>query len=222
MSLITLPKLSQTGANEWADVEDNDKAIRDVVNGDLDNTNLSGSAGITDANLASPNNSVYRTVMEARNYLGGLAIAAGTYLLGTDAPTKSGDSISSLFTSLPVPLFISDSTDYAVAGKTTKLRVRGIIATNGTAPGINFTFGLYPIISSAGASDEHSLTVGTVVSGSTVALNTPNAFAIPNGTSTDFTMPANTTAYVLAVVTSGLLTTGAVVSTQAQLQVRNV
>lgn len=53
MTQIILPKTSQTGANEWADVEDNDKAIRDVVNGELENDNLSGAAGITRANLAA-------------------------------------------------------------------------------------------------------------------------------------------------------------------------
>lgn len=53
MSDIILPRLSQTGSNEWDDVEANDKAIRDVVNGGLDNDNLSGAAGITRANLAA-------------------------------------------------------------------------------------------------------------------------------------------------------------------------
>lgn len=53
MTSIVLPKLNQAGANEWADVEDNDVAVRDVVNGKLDNGNLSGAAGITRANLAA-------------------------------------------------------------------------------------------------------------------------------------------------------------------------
>jgi len=52
MTQVILPKLNQTGANEWADVQDNDVAIREVVNGGLDNDNLTGSAGITAANLA--------------------------------------------------------------------------------------------------------------------------------------------------------------------------
>lgn len=53
MSDIILPRLNQTGSNEWDDVEANDKAIRDVVNGGLDDDNLSGAAGITRANLAA-------------------------------------------------------------------------------------------------------------------------------------------------------------------------
>lgn len=53
MTDIILPRLNQAGSNEWGDVEANDVAIREVVNGELDNNNLSGSAGITLANLAA-------------------------------------------------------------------------------------------------------------------------------------------------------------------------
>lgn len=53
MTNIVLPKLNQTGANEWADVQDNDEAIKKVVNGELDNGNLRTGAGIVAAKLAS-------------------------------------------------------------------------------------------------------------------------------------------------------------------------
>lgn len=49
---ITLPKLNQSGANEWADVEDNDKAIRDVVNGELEDDNIAAGANIALSKLA--------------------------------------------------------------------------------------------------------------------------------------------------------------------------
>lgn len=55
MTLINLPKLNQTGLNEWADVEDNDKAIRDVVNGNLDNSNIATGAAIAPSKLALTN-----------------------------------------------------------------------------------------------------------------------------------------------------------------------
>jgi len=48
---VILPKLDQTGDNEWADVQDNDLALRNVINGQLDNGNLSGAAGITANNI---------------------------------------------------------------------------------------------------------------------------------------------------------------------------
>jgi hypothetical protein len=48
---ITLPNTSVTGANLWSQVEDNDKAIRDVVNGDLDDGNIATGADIDGAKL---------------------------------------------------------------------------------------------------------------------------------------------------------------------------
>ena len=51
MTQITLPNTSVTGANLWSQVEDNDKAIRDVVNGDLDDGNIATGADIDGAKL---------------------------------------------------------------------------------------------------------------------------------------------------------------------------
>ena len=67
MTQINLPNLSITGANLWSQVEDNDKAIRDVVNGNLDATNLANDAvtaeklrddASTDANRAVTTNHI--------------------------------------------------------------------------------------------------------------------------------------------------------------------
>jgi hypothetical protein len=46
MTQITLPNQNVTGPNLWSQVENNDKAIRDVVNGDLDNGNIATNANI--------------------------------------------------------------------------------------------------------------------------------------------------------------------------------
>lgn len=53
MTKLTLPRINQTGTNEWADVESNDVAIREVINGELDNENLKANAGITAEKLAA-------------------------------------------------------------------------------------------------------------------------------------------------------------------------
>ena len=67
MTQINLPNLSVTGANLWSQVEDNDKAIRDVVNGNIDATNLADDAvtaaklrddASTDANRAVTTNHI--------------------------------------------------------------------------------------------------------------------------------------------------------------------
>lgn len=57
MATVSLPKTNQTGTNEWADVQDNDDAIIDQVNGNLDSDNLASNAvttaKITDANVTT-------------------------------------------------------------------------------------------------------------------------------------------------------------------------
>lgn len=53
MGTVTLPNLSQTGTNEWEDVEGNDRALRDEINGNLDNTNLKAAAAVAHSKLAN-------------------------------------------------------------------------------------------------------------------------------------------------------------------------
>lgn len=219
MTEVILPNLNQTGANEWADVEGNDKALRDVINGELDNANLSGSAGITDANLASPNNAAYRPIFWAfQNFQPGLA--AATYLVsGAGEAAASGADVASRAPKF-VPYFYFASADYEVAGKTQKLRLRAQIACNATKPTIKFTAGLYPVTVAGGAT-ESKFTLGTVVSGSTVAINEPAASTISQGNSGDFAIPSDG-AYVLGVVVSGTVTAGSYPQFSGQLQTRSV
>lgn len=51
MSKVTLPKLNQTGANLWSTVEANDVALREVINGGLDNENIAVGANIARSKL---------------------------------------------------------------------------------------------------------------------------------------------------------------------------
>lgn len=53
MGTVVLPKLNQTGTNEWADVEDNDKALRDEFNGNIENVNIKSTAAIAHSKLAN-------------------------------------------------------------------------------------------------------------------------------------------------------------------------
>lgn len=207
----------------------------------LDNANVSNTAGIEykklnlankilgsdlvagtvgDSDLTSPNNSVYKVLMDRRGTLAA-DVGAGTYFL---IPFSVNNASPATYTAGGAPnvpeIFYLDDADYLVAEKTTKLRVRAQVATNGTAPTQTFTVGLYPVTFS-GAADNLVYTAGTVVSGSTVALATFSANAIKDGNSGDFTFPADG-AYALAVVTNGTLTNNSAVMVQATLQVRNV
>jgi hypothetical protein len=48
---LTLPRLNQTGANEWSDVESNDIAIREIINGEISNENIAAGANIARSKL---------------------------------------------------------------------------------------------------------------------------------------------------------------------------
>jgi hypothetical protein len=235
---VVLPRLNQTGANEWADVQTNDEAITQVVNGELTSENLSGAAGITDANLASPNNSAYRTILQAKSNLNENAGASTNKFmlgsvsgLGPGASGVNGGAMRSGFgmspwgetvglLSLPPDVIYFAAADYAISSKTSKLRVSGMILPNATAPGINFTFGMYPL-TSAGAEKELALTLGTVVPGSTAAVTTPSASTPKREVSGDFTIPADGF-YALGVVISSTMAAKSFALASAHLQVRAV
>ncbi len=174
---------------------------------------------LIDSDLASPNNAAYRTLFQAAQLLQ-TDLAAGTYWLqnypGNIAPSGSEGGIGP---SSP-GFFHFDDADYAVAGKTQKLRLRAQILTNATKPTLKFTVGLYPI-TVAGGADTLKVTLGTVVPGSTVEFNEPAASTPSAGSSGDFTIPADG-AYVLGVVTSATLTNNAVALMSGLLQTRSV
>lgn len=197
--------------------------IKEAVNGKLTNENLEAgtalanlaSASVTDAKLASPNNSAYRLVFQSQSVCR-LDLAAGTYALDGVNALKSGNNLSSA----ALAFFYFDDADYTVAGKTQKLRLRAQIAVNETKAAIKFTFGLYPI-TVAGGADECKVTLGTVVSGSTVEINEPAASTVTSAAGSDFTIPSDG-AFALGVVTSGTLTNNSDTRLSAQVQTRSV
>src|SRR5690348_5028567 len=100
------------------------------------------------------------------------------------------------------------------------MRLRAQIASNATKPTLKFTVGLYPV-TVAGGADQIALTLGAVVSGSTIEFNEPAASTITSKETADFAVPADG-AYVLGFVTSALQTSSNVSVLNAQVQVRNV
>lgn len=219
---------------------ENDEAIRDVVNGNIDADNLAANAvttakildaNVTDAKLASPNNSVYKTIFTA-SCLFGSDLAAATYLVSTKyddttrvaTPIASGGTFQTtspaIFPAGDIGIYFDDA-DYTVGSKTTKLRLRAQVSDNATAwSSVTATFGLYPV-TFAGGADALTVTLGTVVSGSTVAIANPSASTTNQDNSGDFTIPSDGF-YCIGVVTSATLTNNATSLLTAQLQTRNV
>lgn len=174
-------------------------------NGNIDDFNLKPTAGIY---------SVYKMLYERGVNIGGASStsAAGTYPLAPydmalqTAPSTPSNQV----------VFYLDPADYAIAGRTAKLRLRAWLATNATAPGITFTIGLYPIVLSAATQ-----TFGAVVPGSTVAFVSPgasNSGAVAS--SGDFAFPA-AGFYALGVVLSGVAASGSVERVRADLQMHH-
>jgi hypothetical protein len=174
------------------------------------------STTISDDNFSSAAGmyTAYRNILTVNSTLG-LDQAAGTYSLrDADLLVATGINIG---TAPPAGVYIDDA-DFAISGRTIRLRLRVQFASNATAPGINFTFGLYPV-SVAGIADTVAYTLGTVVSGSTVTLNTPSASTVTSGVGSDFAVPTDGL-YVLGVVTSGTQANNNAAGIHAQLQRR--
>lgn len=112
---------------------------------------------------------------------------------------------------------------YAISGRTTVLRLKLAVVPNAVAPAITFTAGLYPISTYGGASgvEPTVASLGTVVSGSTVAIASPGAAARTVATGADFTMPS-AGAYALAVATTGFPAAGSFNDVHVNMSMRRV
>lgn len=154
---------------------------------------------------------------------------ANTYVLGAEdvqgnaAPLPSTGNLigNDASQKWAPPMIYFDDADAIATSLTQKLRVRFQVNTNATAwSSVTATAGLYPV-TFAGAADTLTPTLGTVVTGSTVAIANPSASTTNQGNSGDFTIPSDGQ-YCLGVVTSAALTNNAVALLTAQLQTRSV
>lgn len=169
---------------------------------------------VADTDLASPNNGVYRTVVNA----GGLFTADAT--TGVQLFTTSGLFVGSgVSSSVALALFHLQAAAFSVAGKTTRLRVSILVGENATVSGATFTAGLYPV-TIAGAADAVTVTAGTVVATSTAAVAAPSTNSLTNANSSDFTMPADG-AYALGVNVTGTHGANAAANITARLTFRH-
>lgn len=170
---------------------------------------------VTDADLASPNNSFYRTLLAASQKIASAGL--NLYLIANTSGAVI--NLENLGSAAPPYIYFA-SADYAVAGKTQKLRVRAQVAVNATKPASKLTVGLYPFTVAGGAS-EIKLSLGTVVPGSTVAFNEPAASTVSQGSSGDFSIPSDG-AYLLGFENSTNFAANSSVLVGVQLQARSV
>jgi hypothetical protein len=182
-----------------------------------DGDNTTQSATTAYAVKAAPNAS-YRNILDC-SASHTAARVAGTYWLGQGDPA----GITGVGTLYPPNVLYIDPGDYpSVNGLTTKLRLRIGLAVNDVAPTGNYTFGLYPVTrpATSGAAGLCTYTMGTVVAGSTVAINTPAADSNNNVVSADFAIPA-AGFYVMGFVSSAAVAASSHIHIGAVLQQRN-
>lgn len=186
--------------------------IQTYINGgNIDTANLAASA--KPVTLRGP----YQPLGEA-SFMFIAGDTAGTWYSTLSAPVKTANFTSN---NAPPQLITLPGTDYAVSGLTTKLRVVAGTGINGAAPGINFTFGLYPVTFSGASGSSITLTLGTVVTGSTVARSTPSANTAYQDASSDFTVPS-AGVYVLGIVTSGTMAASSSAVSTVRLEYHHV
>jgi hypothetical protein len=223
--------VQNTGAAAWkamsGDVSINSSGVTQIGNSKLA-TGMYQDASVTDGKLFSPSNSVYRTLLTSKGLLYNQGGLGGVYLLGSatafgGALFGSGVALTpkeASNTELGPDVFDFDDADYAVAGKTQKLRLRAQVLVNGTKPTQTLTFGLYPV-TVGGGEHELALSAGAVVGGSTLAFAEPPASTVTRKVTTDFAAPPDGE-YLIGVVLSATLTAKSVVQVAAQLQHHNV
>ncbi len=140
-------------------------------------------------------------------------------------PSRAASSRATASTAYaPTPgVFQFTAADYAITGRTTKLRLRATVMNNAAAPGRTATVGLYPVTAVGGSADKMSLTLGTVVTGSTITFSSLSMTAnsrLQNVTA-DFDVPSDGM-YVLGVnIAGGNINGSALLNVLADLQVRN-
>lgn len=167
---------------------------------------VAGNKGLSDIPLNSP----WRTIFSGRSRFD--ANAAATTTLGENGAGLPGGSVGAM------AAFYLDPADYP-GGVTTKLRLSNLVLTNATAPVASFTVGLYPVSSTAGAAAAVTMTLGTVVPGSTVAVTTPALNTMTKVDSAEFDCPA-AGVYVICVVISANMAASSAAVVRGTLQAR--
>jgi hypothetical protein len=149
------------------------------------------------------------------------APGAGTFLLGA---ASTGAGVEHTGATAGLSAFYLNPADYeesSVNKRTVELEVLATVIVNAVAPAVTYTVGLYPVSGAAGAEAAVSLTLGSVVSGSTCAFTTPGKETLTKVASGLFTCPT-AGFYVLAVLSSGSAAAKSSAAIRANLQMAQI
>ena len=212
MGVVTKPYTFTNGVGNLIDapqVNADFDTLYTLVNGNLQAVNLKAGDGLFDS---------YRDVASAEGYAQGGATAADSWWSVAGPPIP--ESVDALAGARGILRFAL--ADYAVVGKTMKLRMQSVALVNAVAPGMTFTPALFPITSVTGGGGTTlrlNITLGPAVAGSGVAITTPAANSVNAVASGDFTPPADGN-YLIGVTLSGSPAANSIVSVGSRLQIR--
>jgi hypothetical protein len=142
----------------------------------------------------------------------------GVYAAGVTAATSWFDvagvrTTSGTGTAAARPQLVWSTTDWPGY---TVMNLQVSVTATATQTGLTYTFGLYPVANTG--TTTIIPTLGTVVSGSTVAFSAPAAASETRGNSADFALPA-ADLYMIGCVGSGTTTASSEVGFTAILRV---
>lgn len=172
---------------------------------------------VLDTKIASPNSAVYRTIHSGAFWIG--TGGAGPFAAGSQGTALLSGLDQSTGSVVIIPW---TAANYAVAGKTTKMRLMTSVGVNTVAPAANVSFGLSPVTAVGGGSSNQSATFsGTFVTGSGITINTPTVSTRYTSPSADFDIPADGY-YTFAITNSVTTAAGTRMVFTFELQIRHV
>lgn len=177
-----------------------------IAAGEIDNSKINASAGIVDTKLASPNNGIWRTVIERVGVLKNTG--SDPQFLGIRGDGSANETTDISYAGRA---FYFDPADYVVAGKTTKIRLRGWVVSGAVSPNTALTLRISTVVSTTALSA--AIGVTTLAS---PTLSDPGANGMVQGVGTDMTAPAAGW-YALTCSCSVAASATAVVTSQLQL-----
>lgn len=190
--------------------------LQSAVN-NLDTANLAAAAGIVDSQLASPNNLVWRTLRTQPFAVPGGSVAGDKLFAADGTMIAHAAATDKAF----MPIHIANVGEYTPTGKTTTARVVAQLATNTVAPGVNFTFALYPLFSVGGGVNNVIVpALTTAVSGSGTSIG-PAAGADERTVGAAFNLPSGDS-YLLGLLLGGVPAANSFVVGAIDLQIHHV
>lgn len=152
----------------------------------------------------------------------GQSVNSGTYFLYQGSPALFGTNPTASPVGGQTVVFYFDPSDYTSGTRTNKLRLSTSCLTNSNASLVDFTVGLYPVSASGGAAGASTITLGSVVPGTTCLFSSPIINSSKIVISSEITAPAAGFYALACVISANITDINSVVTIKSSIQIRQV